>query len=117
MRSFILIAFIVSLSLNAQEKVSPSFTLEGKLTKVVTYHENGEVAQTGFLKKNKLHGKWASFSETGEKIAMGSYVLGKKNGQWFFWKEDNLIEVVFENNVVLDKVEWGNKNKIVLNEL
>ena len=48
---------------------------------------------------------------------MGSYVLGKKNGQWFFWKEDNLIEVVFENNVVLDKVEWGNKNKIVLNEL
>ena len=117
MRSFILIAFIVSLSLSAQEKVSPSFTLEGKLTKVVTYHENGEIAQTGFLKKNKLHGKWASFSETGEKISMGSYVLGKKNGQWFFWKEDNLIEVVFENNVVLDKVEWGNKNKIVLNEL
>ena len=68
MRSFILIAFIVSLSLNAQEKVSPSFTLEGKLTKVVTYHENGEIAQTGFLKKNKLHGKWASFSETGEKL-------------------------------------------------
>tara|TARA_B100000963_G_scaffold24623_3_gene18460 strand:+ start:1364 stop:1717 length:354 start_codon:yes stop_codon:yes gene_type:complete len=117
MKSFILIAFIVSLSLSAQEKVSPSFTLEGKLTKVVTYHENGEIAQTGFLKKNKLHGKWASFSETGEKIAMGSYLLGKKNGQWFFWKEDNLIEVVFENNVVLDKVEWGNKNKIVLNEL
>ena len=56
MRSFILIAFIVSLSLSAQEKVSPSFTLEGKLTKVVTYHENGEIAQTGFLKKNKLHG-------------------------------------------------------------
>ena len=57
MRSFILIAFIVSLSLNAQEKVSPSFTLEGKLTKVVTYHENGEVAQTGFLKKKQTSWK------------------------------------------------------------
>ena len=53
----------------------------------------------------------------GEKIAMGSYILGKKNGQWFFWMEENLIEVVYQDNVVLNKVEWGNKNKLVLNDI
>ena len=117
MRNLIFIALIATLSLSAQQKKAPKFTLEGKLTKVVTYHENGEIAQTGFLKKNKLHGKWISFSEKGEKIAMGSYILGKKNGQWFFWMEENLIEVVYQDNVVLNKVEWGNKNKLVLNDI
>ena len=117
MRNLIFIALIATLSLSAQQNEAPKFTLEGELTKVITYHENGEIAQTGFLKKNKLHGKWISFSEKGEKIAMGSYLLGKKNGQWFFWKEDNLIEVVYQDNVVLNKVEWGNKNKLVLNEI
>ena len=117
MKNLIFIALIATLSLSAQQKEATKFTLEGKLTKVVTYHENGEIAQTGFLKKNKLHGKWISFCQKGEKVAMGSYILGKKNGQWFFWKENNLIEVVYQNNVVLDKVEWGSKNKLVLNEL
>ena len=70
-----------------------------------------------FSKKTNFMENGLVLVKLGKKIAMGSYVLGKKNGQWFFWKEDNLIEVVFENNVVLDKVEWGNKNKIVLNEL
>ena len=117
MRNLIFIALMATLSLSAQQKEAPKFTPEGKLTKVVTYHENGEIAQTGFLKKNKLHGKWVSFSEKGEKIAMGSYLLGKKNGQWFFWMEDNLIEVVYQDNIVLNKVEWGNKNKLVLNDI
>ena len=102
-----------TLSLSAQKKKSSEFIREGKLTKVITYHENGQISQTGFLKKNKLHGKWVSFDKKGKKLAIGSYSLGKKNGQWFFWTEGDLIEVVYQNNTVVDKVKWGNKNKIV----
>ena len=62
MRNLIFIALMATLSLSAQQKEAPKFTLEGKLTKVVTYHENGEIAQTGFLKK-------INFTESGSVLA------------------------------------------------
>ena len=117
MRILIIIALMVSISLSAQKKNSSEFIKEGKFTKVITYHENGQIAQTGFLKKNRLHGRWISFDKNGKKLAMDSYNSGKKNGQWFFWRGDNLIELVYKNNTIIDKVEWGNKNKVVLNNL
>ena len=50
MRNLIFIALIASLSLSAQQKEAPKFTLEGRLTKAVFYHDNGEIAQIGYFK-------------------------------------------------------------------
>ena len=36
--------------------------------------------------------------------------MGEKNGKWFFWSNANLTEVDFKDNVVIDTVNWENKN-------
>jgi hypothetical protein len=38
----------------------------------------------------------------GNKIAVGNYDSGGKAGTWFFWTDEQLIEVEFTNNKVQD---------------
>jgi len=80
----------------AQNTKKPVFEKDGDLVKATYYHENGEVAQTGFFTlKGKLQGEWISFDDTGKKTAIGNYDNGKKVGKWFFWKDNRLEEVNF----------------------
>ncbi len=108
------IAFLLtmfSLTLSAQASKSPRYEREGDLTKVVYFHDNGEIAQTGYFKDKKLHGNWISYQDSGKKSAMGSYQMGMKNGQWFFWKGNELIEVIYEDNKIINVLEWNNSDK------
>ena len=118
MRNLIFIALIASLSLSAQQKEAPKFTLEGRLTKAVFYHDNGEIAQIGYFKNKKRHGNWISYYRTGKKSATGLYRSGLKTGQWFFWKENNLIEVIYKDNKIVNVLEWNNSEEkmIAVNE-
>lgn len=113
-----LFTLIALLSFVAYPQNSPSETTnkkvveEGKLEKVTTYHANGAVSQEGFLKKNKLHGKWISYNKNGEKIAIANYNKGKKEGIWLHWTNDGLIEVEYRANKVIRKAEWSSATKL-----
>ena len=36
---------------------------------------------------------------------------GVKNGQWFFWNKNDLIEVIYEENKIINVLEWNNSEK------
>ena len=111
MKNIVILLVLFSLTLNAQDSIKPKFEKEGELTKVTFYHDNGEFAQTGYFKDNKRHGNWTSYHPSGKKTAMGTYQSGMKTGQWFFWNENDLIEVIYEENKIVNVLEWNNSEK------
>ena len=111
-----LLMFTFIFTLSAQESIKPRFTKEGNLTKAVYFHDNGAIAQTGFFKGKERHGNWVSYHPSGKKTAMGSYLSGKKNGQWFFWQGNDLIEVIYNNNKIVNVLEWNSSDKKLIAE-
>jgi len=110
-----ILALIFSATIFAQE-VKPTFEKTGDQIKGTFYFEDGTVRQQGFYnKKGKLHGEWKSYDATGKKIAMGQYDNGVKTGKWFFWSEDKLSEVNYEDNRVVEVTNWSNKDNVALN--
>ena len=79
--------------------------------KLTQFHANGEVAQQGHILRNKLDGVWESFDADGKKIAVGNYDNGIKVGTWFFWTDEQLIEVEFTNNKVQDVIYWNTSER------
>ena len=111
MKNIAIILILFSFVLNAQDSTEPKFEKQGELTKAVFYHDNGAIAQTGFFKDNKRHGNWISYQPSGKKTAMGTYQSGLKTGQWFFWNQDDLIEVIYENHKIVHVLEWNNSER------
>lgn len=108
----LVLAVIFSVSMFAQE-VKPKFEkVEGDLVKATYFHDNGEIAQTGFLFKGKLHGDWFMYDLEGKKIASGSYENGERAGKWFFWNEAILKEVDFVDNRIKYVKNW-NQSEVV----
>ena len=68
-----------------------------KLVRVTSYHDNGKLAQKGYLKNNKLHGEWMSYTLEGDKLAQGSFEAGKKEGKWIFWQSDQITETALQH--------------------
>ena len=95
-----------SKNINLNELQSKS----GQITEIILYHDNGKIYQKGFLKNNKLHGRWESFDNNGNLVVVGEFKNGKKRGKWFFWNENNLREVNFKNNKVLSHYSWNNSS-------
>ena len=75
--------------------------------KLTQFHDNGEIAQQGHILRNKLDGLWESYDIEGNKIAVGNYDNGVKDGTWFFWTDEQLIEVEFTENKVQDVIYWN----------
>ena len=117
MRTYILtFVLMLGVTVMAQENNETLKTVtvkEGKLTKVNMYHENGQLAQQGYLKNNKLHGKWVKYSEKGDLLCVANYNRGKRNGTWLFWENKDLTEVEFKNNKVLQKLTLEAQTKVV----
>ena len=118
MKSITLIAaLLLSGFLFAQEPgLKPVLEKEGDLVKATYFHDNGEIAQTGFYKDGKPHGDWKAYNAEGKKIASGTYEKGKKVGKWFFWTPDDLNEVNFENSQIVSVTKWSNARPVVLNK-
>ncbi len=108
------LAVLFSVSLAAQS-VAPKFEKEGDNIKGTYFHENGQVAQTGYFVDGKLDGIWKMYDEDGQKIAMGEYTLGKKTGKWFFWEGKIVKEVDFDENKIANVVEKNNAKSVVKN--
>lgn len=75
--------------------------------KAAVYHENGKIAQTGFMTTDKeVHGVWKSFDTDGNLTSLGEYDHGKKVGVWIFWKTS------YADKFNYTKVEFGADNTI-----
>lgn len=99
--------FALTVCVSAQERRDLEPDFKAKVTKVIYYHDNGAVSQTGFFDaEGRLHGAWKSYTPQGESVAVGSYEHGKKTGKWLFWNTDKLTEVDFKANTILTSTEW-----------
>ena len=114
-RSIILLAILFSVCTYAQN-IKPTFEKEGKMVKATYFHENGEIAQTGYLLEGKLHGQWYMYSAEGKKLATGKYLNGQRAGKWFFWKDDILKEVDFEDNRIAYVKNWNQSEIVSVNK-
>lgn len=111
----LIIALVCTAALVAQEKVERTIEKKGDLTLVTYFHENGEIQQTGMFDANgKLHGEWTSFDMNGNKVAVGNYEAGRKVGKWFFWTDDSLKEVDYDNSKIISVNKWDNKTKVAV---
>lgn len=98
----------------AQENdVRKELRQKGDLTEAVFYHENGQIAQKGTYKDNKLHGEWVAYDIKGNKTAIGKYSEGIKTGKWFFWTEERLSEVDYLQNTIASVTHWKNDEMLV----
>ena len=105
------IAVMFSVCIYAQS-TEPTVEKVGDMVKATYFHENGEVAQTGYLMNGKLHGQWFMYNLDGKKIASGKYIEGKKSGKWFFWKDEILKEVDYDANRIVNVKNW-NQSEVV----
>ena len=103
-----LLLVAMMLPLHAQG-VKPTIEKVDDTHKATFYHENGEIAQTGFLLNGKPHGQWLMYDNEGNKMAAAIYKEGSREGKWLFWdKEGNLKEVDYHNNKIMHVKQWNN---------
>ena len=105
------LAMMFSVCIYAQN-TEPTVEKVGKMVKATYFHDNGEIAQTGYLMNGKLHGQWFMYNTDGEKIASGKYIEGKKSGKWFFWEDEILKEVDYHANRIVNVKNW-NQSEVV----
>ena len=99
--AFAAIAIMIGTTAEAQEH-KPGFEKHGDLIKGTYYYEDGSIKQEGTYKNGKLHGKWVSYGQDGEKNAIAQYEEGTKTGKWFFWHDDLLNEVDYKDNRIVE---------------
>lgn len=111
-----LVFLFMGVSLYAQENnTKAKFEKKGDLVEATYYHANGEVSQMGYFKNKKPHGIWKAFDASGNKITSATYEEGVKVGKWFFWKDDQLTEVDYENSRPVKVKDYSITETIVLN--
>jgi antitoxin component YwqK of YwqJK toxin-antitoxin module len=103
-------------TVQAQERIKKNTYIQnGDRIEAVLYFDTGEVSQTGFYTKaGKLTGEWVSYNLEGKKTATALYDNGAKVGTWFFWNEDTLTEVAYENSRIASVNTWKNKDSRVV---
>jgi antitoxin component YwqK of YwqJK toxin-antitoxin module len=113
----LLVMLIAPVVMLAQQERGVKLLEDKNLIEVVYHHENGLVSQKGtYNLQGKLHGVWESFAEDGSKVASGTYENGKKNGKWFFWNNQTLKEVDYNNNSIASVQEWKEGTKLASHE-
>lgn len=109
--------FLLPVITLAQKERKVTLLEDVNLYQVVYYHENGAISQQGTINmEGQLHGRWESFAESGEKIAMGNYANGKKEGKWFFWNQEGLSEVDYNQNGIASVQQWKEGTKLAVNK-
>ena len=98
-----LLAFLICAVSFGQQKRDLKLNNDTNLIDVTYYHDNGVVSQKGsYTLDGKLHGEWLSFNAQGEKTVSANYDNGKKVGKWFYWNNETLKEVDYNENVIAD---------------
>lgn len=106
-------ALFLSTSLIAQEN-QPTYKKSGDMVLATYYHDNGQVAQHGYYLDGKLHDEWSMYDQEGNKIANGHYNMGKRTGKWFFWNKEEVKEVDFADNKIVNVVKHDNADALAI---
>ncbi|OCB74311.1 toxin-antitoxin system YwqK family antitoxin [Flavobacterium crassostreae] len=113
MKKYIMIAAVLVSGMLFAQNNKPKLEAIGNMVKVTYLHENGAVQQQGFYENGELQGKWVSFDDKGNKIAVAEYNKGEKIGKWFFWNNTALTEVDYADNRVAIVKNWKQQDPIV----
>tara|TARA_R110002051_G_scaffold3395_1_gene18310 strand:- start:67825 stop:68187 length:363 start_codon:yes stop_codon:yes gene_type:complete len=105
-------------TIQAQEEIKNNYVLNGDLIEATLYNSEGTVSQTGFYtKEGVVTGEWVSYDREGNRTALAQYDRGVKVGKWFFWSDDTLKEVDYNNSQIASVSIWKNENtKVVSNK-
>ncbi len=115
MKKALLIIMALGLTFTYAQKKEPTFEREGDMVKATYFHDNGLVAQSGYMIDGKLHGDWVMFDAKGEKIAEGSYTNGKRQGTWYFWENGMVKEVDFVDSKITAVKDWNPSEGVTVN--
>ena len=114
MKKYIFIALVfIGIAAYAQTSIQPKFEVEANVISATYFHDNGAIQQQGtFNKKGKLDGLWISYNDNGVKLSQGNYDKGIKTGKWFFWTENSLKEVDYNDSRITNVNEWNSKSEL-----
>ena len=114
MKKYILIALVfIGTTVAAQNLNQPKLETKGTLTVATYFYDNGSVQQEGAFNKNgALEGLWTSYDFEGNKLSQGNYSNGIKTGKWFFWTENSLKEVDYNDSRITNVNEWNSKSEL-----
>lgn len=115
MKKAILVLIALCSTYMYAQNIEPTFEREGKMVKATYFHDNGEIAQVGYMLNGKLHGDWTMFNAKGTKIASGKYVDGKKQGTWYFYDGDMVKEVEFVDSKIAAVRDWDASEGVTIN--
>lgn len=101
--SLVLILMISSVSYG--QEIEPTFEKQNDLVKATYYHDNGMIKEVGFFKDDKLHDKWVSYSKEGKIKVVAFYNNGEKDGKWYLVGDENVKEVTYKANKVVNVQE------------
>ena len=107
----LIFVFVFGFTFSYGQTTKVERTASTQVMKFTQFHDNGEIARHGHIYRNRLDGVWESFDAEGNKIAVGNYDNGVKAGTWFFWIDEQLIEVEFTNNKVQDVIYWNTSER------
>ena len=72
------------------------------LIEITYYYDNGSIQQIGSFNTNGLpHGKWIAFNIEGEKLCIGNYLNGLKQGKWHFLLTNKIRTVDYINSKII----------------
>ncbi|MGY0407872.1 MAG: nicotinic acid mononucleotide adenyltransferase [Polaribacter sp.] len=116
MKKLLIICIFSLVAVGYAQNNQPTFKTEGDLVKATYYYKDGTISTQGYFKGKKLTGKWIRFDKKGNKVQMAFYKDGKKTGKWFFWSEDSLKEITYNNNAIVSVNLWKSKSKLAINK-
>ena len=75
---------------------------------VVTYYDNGEVKQDGYIHKGSPDSTVKTFYRTGTPMEQGAYAKGVKEGPWSYWYADGkpMLNEIWDKGVCLTTEAW-----------
>jgi antitoxin component YwqK of YwqJK toxin-antitoxin module len=107
-KCLILVALMFSGIIFSQE-ANPELVIVGQRVKAIYRFEDGKIQQEGFFEKGKLQGKWVSYDQKGQKVAVGEYNQGKKTGEWLFYKDSSITAVNYSESKITSVKSWKNQ--------
>lgn len=110
------LGLLMSLSTEAQNTMNEAidkgttstYVQEGKYIRVMHFHANGTVRETGVFLNNVPDGKWETFAENGDKTAEINYKDGKRHGEFRTWDAytDSYLEVQYAKGATMSANRW-----------
>ena len=114
---YLFLVFSCTTFIYSQEGENRKVVPVGEMFEVTIYYDNGNIMQHGFLSKDlQLHASWESYYDDGRKKCYATYNEGIKVGIWYYWYDNKITKVEYENNSVIS-VEDFDYDNIKLDEI